>query len=164
MKAMLFLHTIALLTTILASGCAAPSTTPASPGAATDRPDQATPDRFDHKPKLDTVAWQTASFGLPEPAVKETDREWPGDEMGLIGPIIAMGGKGANTYLLVFDPAGVLVGGITQKEARQNPQALEALIRKAHDRGEVQNYHAMQYMNALEFQALLTAREQRRAP
>ena len=55
---------------------------------------------------------------------RDTDIERPGEQLGLIGPIIAHGGQGSKAYIAVYDPAGVLVGAITKKEAKADPKRL----------------------------------------
>ena len=107
-----------------------------------------TPEVFDHKASNDTIDWRTVLGEDNPPEVTETDLEWPGEKMGLIGPIVVTGGTGSNRYVLVYDPAGVLVGGMTRREAQENPQRLEEIVRLAHERGEIQNLHALQVMSA----------------
>ena len=137
-----------LLITFL--GCAA--------GETTGKTGKAKPPLvFDHKAPQDTVDWRTVVGEDKTLRIKETDLEWLGEKMGLIGPIVAVGGSGSKRYVLVYDPAGVLVGGLTRKEVKKNPQRLEKLVRLAHERGEVQNLHALQFMAARKIQAQMDA-------
>lgn len=135
----------------IALGCAASETSKSeSPSApsSTAGPTTAVP-ASTTATKPDTVDWNAPGAPLPAPAVSEVDREGVAESLGLIGPLVAVGGKGSDVYVLVFDPAGVLVGALTQKEVKQDPQKLEKLVALAHDRSEVQNYHALQVMNAI---------------
>jgi hypothetical protein len=119
---------------------------------------------FEHKTNQDTVDWRTV-VGEGKPLrTKETDLEWLGEKMGLIGPIVAVGGSGSKRYVLVYDPAGVLVGGLTRKEVKKNPERLEKLVRRAHERGEVQNLHALQFMAARKIQAQMVAAAEKGTP
>ena len=105
-----------------------------------------TPGVFDHKAAHDSVDWRSLRHDGRPLVVPETDLEWPGEKMGLIGPIVATGGLGAKRYVLVYDPAGVLVGGMTGKEVEKHPERLEQLVRLAHERGEIQNLRSLQFM------------------
>ena len=118
----------------------APSTT-AGPTVAAPTPATAT--------KTDTIDWATQGAPLPPPPVREGDTEGLAESKGLIGPLVAVGGKRSEVYILVYDPAGVLVGALRQEEVRQNPRKLENLVAIAHARAEIQNFHAMQVMNAI---------------
>lgn len=122
------------------------------------------PGVFNHKAAHDTVDWRTLRDDGSPLVVPETDLEWPGEQMGLVGPIVATGGSGSKRYVLVYDPAGVLVGGMTRKEVKKNPERFEQLLRLAHERGEVQNMHALQIMVARKIQAEMTAAAERRTP
>lgn len=102
---------------------------------------------FSHKSTRDTVDWKTTNIIGLVPVVKETDREWPGERLGLIGPIVAKGGPvGSKSYVTVYDPAGVLVGGLTYKEYKQSPQRLIELLKKAQLRAEHQNLMSLRYL------------------
>ncbi len=99
--------------------------------------------QFVHRANRDTVTWVSSPKGVWWIPPRETDIEWPGEQLGLIGPIIARGGSGKDAYIAVYDPAGVLVGAITKKEAEQNPERLEAIIRTAKKRAAIQNQAAL---------------------
>ena len=102
---------------------------------------------FDHKHPYDSVDWSTVHPEQRPPQVGPGDREWPGERLGLIGPIVAHSSKGSRTrYVLVYDAAGVLVGGMTQKEFKQDPEKFNALLEKAHQRSQHQNRMAMRYL------------------
>ncbi len=154
-------YSILIVFLALLIGCAAGGPSPSAP--STEKPDTTSqsvavpsqntiptekPDgpAFNHRSPRDTVDWESTNVRNAVPVVKETDREWPGERLGLIGPIIAKGGAGSKRYLLVFDPAGVLVGGLTYKEFEENPQRLDALIEKAQIRGEHQNFMALHFL------------------
>ena len=99
--------------------------------------------RFVHRANRDTVNWVSSEKGMWWMTPEDTDIEWPGEQLGLIGPIIAHGGSGKNAYIAVYDPAGVLVGAVTKKEAKENPERLKAIIRAAHKRAAIQNQFAL---------------------
>ncbi len=99
--------------------------------------------------KPDTIDWATQGAPLPPPLVREGDREGIAESKGLIGPLVAVGGKGSKVYILVYDPAGVLVGALPQEEVKKDPAKLENLVAIAHARAEAQNFHALQVMNAI---------------
>ena len=122
------------------------------------------PDVFDHKAVHDTVDWRTVVGEDNHLIVPATDLEWPGEKMGLIGPIVATGGVGSERYVLVYDPAGVLVGGMTREDVQKHPERLEKFVRLAHERGEIQNLHALQFMAARKIQAQMTAVAEKGAP
>lgn len=86
---------------------------------------------------------------MPPPPVGDADREGLAESKGLIGPLVAVGGKGSKVYILVYDPAGVLMGALPQEEVKRDPAKLEKLVAIAHARAEVQNFHALQVMNAI---------------
>ena len=132
-------YMMACALTIAILGCAAGEPT----GSAQKT---AAPELFDHKADRDTIDWQSVLGNDTPPDIPHTALEWPGEQMGLIGPIIATGGRGSRQYVLVYDPAGVLVGGLTHKEINKNPERLVKLILLAHKRGEIQNLYAMAYM------------------
>ena len=122
------------------------------------------PGVFDHKAAHDSVDWKALLDDGNPPVVPETDLEWPGEGMGLVGPIVATGGVGSKRYVLVYDPAGVLVGAMTRKEVQKHPERFEQILQLAHKRGEVQNLHALQFMAARKIQAEMSAAGERRAP
>ena len=101
---------------------------------------------FSHKPPRDTVDWKSTNISGAVPVVNETDREWPGERLGLIGPIIAKGGAGSKRYVTVYDSAGVLIGAMTYAEYKKYPQRLVELVKKAQMRTEHQNLMALQYL------------------
>ena len=101
---------------------------------------------FSHRPPKDTVDWKSANMSGVVPVVNETDREWPGERLGLIGPIIAKGGVGSKTYVTVYDSAGVLIGGMTYAEYKKNPERMTELLQTAQKRSEHQNRMALQYL------------------
>ncbi|MBW2674249.1 MAG: hypothetical protein JRD89_12685 [Deltaproteobacteria bacterium] len=92
---------------------------------------------FFDRPEMDSVVWENLDIPLDNPKPNDTDREWPGERMGLIGPIVAEGGFGVNAYYVVYDATGALVGGIMRKEVRKHPEYLLALIMAAHDRSQI---------------------------
>jgi len=98
---------------------------------------------FVHRANRDTVNWNSSEKGMWWMTPNDTDIEWPGEQLGLIGPIIAQGGTGKEAYIAVYDPAGVLVGAVTKKEAKKNPESLEAIIRTAQKRAAIQNQFAL---------------------
>jgi len=95
--------------------------------------------RFAHSASRDTISWVSVEKGQWGMIPRDTDVEGPGEQLGLIGPIIAHGGEGKKAYIAVYDPAGVLVGAITKKEAKADPKRLEAIIQIAQKRAVVQN-------------------------
>jgi hypothetical protein len=99
--------------------------------------------RFVHRANRDTVNWVSSEKGMWWMTPNDTDIEWPGEQLGLIGPIIAHGGSGKDAYIAVYDPAGVLVGAIRKKEAKKNPERLKAIIRTAQKRAAIQNQFAL---------------------
>lgn len=99
--------------------------------------------RFVHRASRDTVSWISVEKGQWWMVPRDTDIEWPGEQLGLIGPIIAHGGEGKKAYIAVYDPAGVLVGAITKKEAKENPKRLQKIIRIAQMRAIVQNQYGL---------------------
>ncbi len=101
---------------------------------------------FSHKMPKDTMDWTSLGTRPLKPADKETDLEWPGERMGLIGPIVTSHGQGSRRFVLVYDSAGVLVGGLTYKEYQKEPRRFDALIEKAQARSEYQNEMAMRYL------------------
>lgn len=124
-----------------------PSTTEAKNKKST--PTTATPitPEFDHKHPYDSVDWSTVHPEQRPPHAGPGDREWPGEKIGLIGPIVAHSSKGSRTrYVLVYDAAGVLVGGMTHKEFKKDPEKFNALLEKAHQRSQHQNRMAMRYL------------------
>ena len=98
---------------------------------------------FTHRANRDTVAWVSADKGMWWMTPADTDIELPGEQLGLIGPIIAHGGSGKDAYIAVYDPAGIMVGAVTKKEAKENPERLQAIIRAAHKRAAIQNQFAL---------------------
>lgn len=101
---------------------------------------------FSHKPPRDTVDWKSTTISGVVPVARETDREWPGERLGLIGPIIAKGGVGSKRYVTVYDSAGVLIGGMTYAEYKKSPERLAQLLQRAQLRTEHQNLMALQYL------------------
>jgi hypothetical protein len=99
--------------------------------------------RFVHRASRDTISWVSVEKGMWWMIPKDTDIEWPGERLGLVGPIIAHGGQGKKAYIAVYDPAGVLVGAITKKEAKENPKRLQEIIRIAQMRAIVQNQYGL---------------------
>ena len=98
---------------------------------------------FVHRANRDTVNWVSSEKGVWWMSPQDTDIEWPGEQLGLIGPIIAHGGSGKEAYIAVYDPAGVLVGAVTKKEAKKNPESLKAIISTAQKRAAIQNQFAL---------------------
>ena len=101
-------------------------------------------DIFIHRSHQDTVNW-LSSEGV-KPDLQETDREWPAERLGITGPIVFSGGTGVNSYLLVYDPAGILVGKIDKKEAAKNPDKLNKLMDLAYRRARIQNRWSLKMM------------------
>lgn len=124
----------------------AASSTVASPGKETTPSANIKGPSFSHRSPRDTVDWKSTNISGLLPVVKEIDREWPGERLGLIGPIVAKGGPGSKSYVTVYDPAGVLVGGLTYKEYKQSPQRLTELLKKAQLRAEHQNLMSLRYL------------------
>ncbi|MGB3221854.1 MAG: hypothetical protein WBB23_03555 [Desulforhopalus sp.] len=118
----------------------------------------------DHRPPLDTLDWQAYNAAGQPPWSSALDRDWPGEEMGLTGPIFAMGGSGSKTYIAVYDPGGVLIGALLLKEARKNPARLENIIRLASARGNIQNTRTVDQVAARRFLALVQAARQEERP
>lgn len=145
MKTSLPSYLIPVLCLFVLSGCAGSESTKS---IANDKAMQAEETAsFDHKLSSDTVDWASLSTRPFRPGIKETDREWPGERLGLIGPIVTSHGEGSRRFVLVYDSAGVLVGGLTYKEYKKEPRLFEALIKKAQSRSEYQNYMALQFLN-----------------
>lgn len=113
-----------------------------------DKPASAT---IDQRPERDTVDWQFVDTEEQVSWSAPVDREWPGEEIGVIGPIIAMGGSGSKSYAAVYDPAGVFIGAVYLKEARKDPSRLENLLRLAQARGIVQNSQTIDRAALLRF-------------
>lgn len=130
-------------TILLVWSCASP--VEQSPSSTTAKPEKAA---FDHKSSRDSVDWQTLSPDGKTPEVGETDLEWPGERLGLIGPIIASGGSGSRQFIAVYDPAGILVGILTRKAYKKDPSQLADLLARAHLRSKIQNLATMvHYVN-----------------
>lgn len=100
-------------------------------------------EHFVHRAPRDTVLWVSPEKGIGRMNLPETVIEGPGERLGLIGPIIARGGQGKKAYIAVYDPAGVLVGAITQKEVKANPERLKAIILVASKRASIQNHYGL---------------------
>lgn len=154
MKTSLLRYVIVFPLLIILLGCVAGE--PVEPDPKTQAPKV-----FDHKAAQDTVDWRTVTGEETPQGIPMTDLEWPGEKLGLIGPIVAAGGEGSDRYVLVYDPAGVLVGGLTGEEVQKNPERLEKLVRLAHQRGEIQNLHALQFMAARKIRAQMAAAAER---
>ena len=60
--------------------------------------------RFVQGASRDTISWGSVEKGQWRMIPRDTDIERPGEQMGLIGPIIAHGGQGKETYIAVYDP------------------------------------------------------------
>jgi len=88
-------------------------------------------------PEADSVVWENLNLPFEVPKPGDRDREWPGERMGLVGPIIAEGGLGSNAYFVVYDATGALVGGIMKREAKELPEYLLTLLMAAHDRSQI---------------------------
>ncbi len=99
--------------------------------------------RFANRAPLDTVLWSGSEKDARPITPKDTAIEGPGERLGLLGPIIAYGGKGKKAYIAVYDPAGVLVGAITKKEAKADPERLKTILRIAQKRAIIQNHHGL---------------------
>ncbi|MDJ0624154.1 MAG: hypothetical protein QNJ17_14385 [Desulfocapsaceae bacterium] len=124
------------------------SGSPPAKVAKGEKPASAT---IDQRPERDTVDWQFVDNGELVSWSAPVDREWPGEAIGVIGPIIAMGGSGSKSYAAVYDPAGVFIGAVYLKEARKDPSRLENLIRLAQARGIVQNSQTIDRAALLRF-------------
>lgn len=99
--------------------------------------------RYVHRAPRDTISWGSVEKGQWRMIPRNTDIEQPGEQLGLMGPIIAHGGEGKKAYIAVYDPAGILVGAITKKEAKADPKRLEAIIQIAQKRAIIQNQYAL---------------------
>jgi len=144
MRATLHSYLIPVLGVFVLFGCAGSDS---SKTVSSDKAMQAgETESFNHKMPSDTVDWVSLSTRPFAPAVEETDREWPGERMGLIGPIVTTHGEGSKRFVLVYDSAGVLVGGLAYKEYKKEPHRFEALIKKAQARSEYQNYLALRFL------------------
>ena len=119
---------------------------------------------LDHRPARDTVDWHLAYSDGQPPWSNPTDREWPGEEIGVIGPIIAMGGQGSKAYISIYDPAGVFIGALYLKDARKDPGRLEDLLRLAQARGAVQNSRTIERASVLRFLSLAEEARQKEMP
>ncbi len=171
MKRIPLFHTMLLGFIALLIGCAAgdPSSStqmeekPTEPPTPTEEPatapktvaapsKKATPSvkpegpTFSHKSSQDTVEWESTNISGVVPVTKETDREWPGERLGLIGPIVAKGGVGSKSYVTVYDSAGVLIGGMTYAEYKKSPDRMTELLQTAQKRSEHQNRMVLQYL------------------
>ena len=136
-----------LLATLILAGCQAQKTTTGS-SAKVDSTVSGQPEvpPLPGYPAGDSIDWSTVPEEYrPAPASPDS-RELPGERLGLTGPIIADGGSGRNAYIAVYDPAGVLVGGILKKEAEENPEALRLLFEEAFNRSQIQNRFALEKM------------------
>jgi len=150
-----------LIAILFFSGCAGdPSGTPTTVAKSGNSENAVA----DHRPPRDTIDWQTANIDGRPPWSGEADREWPGEEMGLIGPIMAMGGSGSKTYVAVYDTGGIFIGALYLKEVRQDPSRLENLILLANQRSAIQNSRTIQQVSVRRFLALAQAARQKEAP
>ena len=89
---------------------------------------------FANRAYQDTILWLNADKDAQPKTPEDSAIEGPGERLGLLGPIIAYGGEGKKAYIAVYDPAGVLVGAISKKEAREDPKRLETILRIARKR------------------------------
>ncbi len=119
---------------------------------------------IDHRPARDTVDWKTIGVEGESLNSSPADREWPGEEIGLIGPIIAMGGSGSKTYISIYDPGGVFIGALYLKEAREDPSRLENLLKLAQARGAIQNGRTLDLVSARRFLDMAIAARQEVKP
>ncbi|MGD2186769.1 MAG: hypothetical protein PVI71_11610 [Desulfobacterales bacterium] len=112
-------------------------------------------ERFVHGAFRDTIFWVNANESTPQTTPEDTAIEWPGERLGLLGPIIAFGGKGSKAYIAVYDPAGVLVGAISKNEAKENPRRLGEIVRVAQKRAIIQNQYGLisMFLKALPHEA-----------
>ena len=94
----------------------------------------------------DSVVW--GDDPAAKPAVDEASLEYKGERYGLVGPIVASSGDGRKDVIAVFDPAGVLVGTLSRKEADQHPDKLKNLVRIAAERGRVEATQAIRRIEA----------------
>ena len=136
-----------LLAAFALAGCQAQKaaqTGSANMGADTSQPPKVPP--LPGYPDGDSIDWRTVPEDYRPAPAEENARELPGERLGLTGPIIAEGGSGRNAYIVVYDPAGVLVGGILKKEAEENPEALRLLVEEAIYRSDIQNRFALEKM------------------
>ncbi len=143
---------ILILVIFFLMGCVASETSgPSAPSTTTNEQVSSAEATVDHRPTRDTVNWQ--STGVDNQALwsDPVDREWPGEELGLIGPIIARGGSGSKAYVAIYDPGGVFIGALYLKEAREDPTRLENLLRLAAARGVIQNNRTLDLVSARRF-------------
>lgn len=118
----------------------------------------------DHRPARDTVDWQFVDTKGQPAWSAPTDREWPGEEIGVIGPIIAMGGRGSKAYVAVYDPGGIFIGALYLKEAREDPSRLENLLYLAQARGFIQNNRTIDQVALLRFLSLAREAQHKEMP
>lgn len=103
------------------------------------------PPRIPLSDVVDTVDWTSIPKELRPWGPYEGARELPGERLGLTGPIIAKGG-GKKPFLLVYDAAGALVGGMFIKDAKKRPEQFHLIIQEAMDRSRMQNGAALRTM------------------
>lgn len=99
--------------------------------------------RLVHRASRDTIFWIDSDKEASKITPKDSAIEWPGERLGLLGPIIAYGGQGKKAYIAVYDPAGGLVGAIFKNEAKKDPERLDAIIRTARKRAIIQNHYGL---------------------
>ncbi len=127
---------------LLVAGCVTPEkqTQSSSVAALPSKP------TFDRKSSSDSVNWASLNKAGKVPQVKETDLEWPGERIGLIGPIVASGKTEKDEFLIVYDPAGIPVGLLTRTAYQENPTRLAELLAKAQVRSELQNLATLSHL------------------
>ncbi|WP_147820641.1 hypothetical protein [Salidesulfovibrio onnuriiensis] len=104
------------------------------------------PLRVDMDSLEDCVDWSTVPEGLRPADPYEGARELPGERLGLTGPIIAKSTSAKKPYIVVYDSAGALVGGLLLEEVRKEPDRLEFLLQRAMERCAIQNRMALEVM------------------
>ena len=161
-----FSISVILLAMVALMSCAGSqsSSQSGSPPASVTEGVEKTSDIIDHRPQRDTVDWQFVDMEGQPSWTSPADREWPGEEIGVIGPIIAIGGSGSKTYVAVYDPGGIFIGAVYLKEARKDPSRLENLIQLAQARGFVQNNRTIDRVSLLRYLRLAETVRQEEMP
>ena len=85
----------------------------------------------------DTVDWSNIDLTQKPPAPGVKDREWPGEQEGISGPVIAQGKEKRNVSIVIFDPCGVPVGYLRHKDSKR-PGLVQVLVEYALLRGKEQ--------------------------
>ncbi|MBN1794425.1 MAG: S8 family serine peptidase [Candidatus Omnitrophica bacterium] len=81
-----------------------------------------------HKNPKDSVNWDDIDPVAKPPKPAPTDREHPGEKIGLCGPVIAYGGRGSSEALVVYDQCGTVTGVVTKKDAKTDPDSAQQTL------------------------------------